>query len=354
MATSEASETCPGCGTATAGGSPCRPNCGIATSPYSPVPSPGERLLPRGGSPTLRQRLVQQELGRQIGHFRLLDLLGVGGFATVFRAEDMRLGRKVAIKLLHVHLAQDSAFVRRFENEARAAARLRHPHIVRIHEVAETDDGRPYLVMELLQGTLLSQLIRRSGPLAPDQAMRIIGQLADAIDYLHRRQTVHRDIKPSNVMVSESGDATLMDFGIARSLEDEARLTQPGQLLGTPVYMAPEQISSGQTVPASDIYSLGILAYEVLAGCPPFTGTPASVIRDQLQTPPPSVERFNPALPDTVSRALQKVLAKDPYARPETAAMFLSDLLDHRSAFMAAGSVGEAEPAARARRSHGL
>ncbi|HTE86423.1 MAG TPA: serine/threonine-protein kinase, partial [Dehalococcoidia bacterium] len=169
----------------------------------------------------------------RIGRFRLLSTIGSGGFATVYLAEDVDLGRQVALKLLHPHLTTDNDFIRRFHEEARAAARLRHRNIVRIFDASETEDGRPFLIMELLEGTLLSQIIQRRAPLSLTETASVITQLASALDYLHEHALIHRDLKPSNVMIDGSGLVTLMDFGVARSVLEQSHLTSTGQLFGT-------------------------------------------------------------------------------------------------------------------------
>ncbi|MGI8553913.1 MAG: serine/threonine-protein kinase [Dehalococcoidia bacterium] len=274
---------------------------------------------------------MQTEIGSQIGRFKLLSLLGTGGFATVYRAEDTQLGREVALKLLHPHLARDEGFVRRFRAEARAAARLRHPHIVTVYEVGETADGRAFLIMALLEGTLLSTIIAGQAPLPLQEASPIVTQLASALDYLHSQRLVHRDLKPANVMVASDGNVTLMDFGIARAVDDQTQLTATGQMVGTPVYMAPEQISNDAVGPRADIYALGVLTYEMLAGKPPFRGSVTSVIADQLNKAPPPISEFSPTLPSQVWKALQICLAKYPSDRPATATIFVSLLLGEHS-----------------------
>ncbi|MGI8554329.1 MAG: serine/threonine-protein kinase [Dehalococcoidia bacterium] len=321
MRTPEASDSCPACGTETPSGNSACTNCGQATVAYS---SAGITAHPSDAA------VPAAETGQRIGRFLLQGMLGRGGFATVYRAEDSQLRRQVAIKLLHSHLTGDTTFVQRFAAEARAAARLRHPHIVTIYEVGSTVEGRPYLVMELLRGTLLSALITEHAPLAFEQAAAIVSQLASALDYLHQEGIIHRDLKPSNVMLDQAGSVTLMDFGVARAVDAEARLTNIGQIVGTPVYMAPEQFGDDPVGPSADIYALGVLTYEIFAGRPPFMGSTAAIMRAHLDAPPPPIVRFNPEAPPFAVQAIEQTLAKDPAARPRTAVDF-SALLQGQS-----------------------
>jgi|GEM_PF-4255118 len=263
--------------------------------------------------------MVMPEPGNQIGRYRLEQALGQGGFATVYRAYDPELGRPVAIKLLHPHLGANRAFVRRFRAEARAMARLRYPHIVPLYDVGETADGRSYLVMAFLEGVTLAQAIARDAPFAEHRGLAILTQLADALDYLHRQGFVHRDVKPTNIMLHADDTITLLDFGIARTLDDQALLTQSGELVGTVAYMAPEQIAGGPVSPATDLYNFGLVAYELFAGRPPFRGSPSEVLDQQRTQPPPPLTAFNPTISPAIAAGITACLAKDPAHRPPSA-----------------------------------
>jgi len=254
--------------------------------------------------------------------------LGAGGFATVYRAEDTELGREVALKVLHPHLALNAVFVRRFRAEARANARLRHPNIVTIFDVGQSDDGRTFLVMQLVEGTPLSQIVHPRAPLSLDRTLTIVSQLASALDYIHRSGLAHRDLKPSNVMITGDDFVTLMDFGIARNLDDESHLTVTGEMIGSPAYMAPEQISGGEAGAPADIYALGILTFELLAGTPPFTGSTSDVMDKQRFQPPPPLPDLAAAGGVAVARAIAHALSKEAAQRPKTAGQFLAELAE--------------------------
>lgn len=260
----------------------------------------------------------------RFGRHELLGVLGSGSFATVYRGHDPLLRRDVAIKALYPHLAADPDSRQRFLAEARALAALRHPHIVAVHDVGEAD-GRPYFVMDLVQGRTLADLLAARGQLSLAEAATLLSGLAQAVDALHAAGLVHRDITAANVMVTHDGRAVLMDFGIAFAAGG-TRLTRGGYGLGTPVSAAPEQIRGENVGPAADIYALGVLAYAMLAGYPPFQGDTAHVLYAHAHLTPPSLVAIRSELPPAVAAAIQAALAKDPAARPASALQFVAPI----------------------------
>lgn len=258
------------------------------------------------------------------GRYELLEILGRGGFATVFRARDPLLRRDVALKTLLPHLADDTSIRHRFQSEAQRIARLRHPNIVTVHDVGEVN-GCPFFTMELIEGQTLATVIA-AGPFADvARAIGILRDLCAAIDCLHEARLVHRDIKPANVMLDASGRVVLMDFGIARSL-DEASSTQTGISIGTPKAMAPEQVQGREVGPSADIYALGVLAYQLLAGRPPFEGDLAHILYAHAHEQPPDLHELRPGLPEHVYDAIAATLVKDPDARPAFGSAFAAAL----------------------------
>ncbi|GAC1637034.1 MAG: Stk1 family PASTA domain-containing Ser/Thr kinase [Herpetosiphon sp.] len=263
--------------------------------------------------------------------YELLGPLGNGGMATVYRGRDQRLGRPVAVKLLHPQYATDTQFLQRFEHEAQAAAGLSaHPNIVDVYDVGQ-DNGVPYIVMELINGRDLATVIEQEGPLAVGRSISIAEQIANGLDYAHQRGFVHRDVKPQNIMVGQNDEIKITDFGIAKSSLSTA-VTQMGMTFGTADYISPEQAQGLRAIPQSDIYSLGVVVYEMLTRHLPFTGdTPMAVALQQIQQPPPPLTQWNPSLPPQLERIVLSALAKDSHDRPASAGAFAQMLREYRS-----------------------
>jgi len=253
--------------------------------------------------------------------------IGEGGMAEVFLGYDDLLHRPVAIKRLRPQYAADATFRMRFEREAQAAASFSHPNIVNIYDVGE-DGGTPYIVMEYIAGETLKTIIEQEGPFHPDDVAILIEQVASALDYAHERGFVHRDIKPQNILVDAEGLAKVVDFGIAKGLSDST-LTEAGTGLGTVHYLSPEQASGLMATPSSDIYSLGVIAYEMLTGRLPFEADSAvGVAMKHLHEPPRHPSDVNPRVPRSAGDVVMRALAKDPTQRFPTAGDF-AHALDH-------------------------
>jgi Serine/threonine protein kinase len=269
------------------------------------------------------------------GRYQIGELLGRGGMADVHVGLDARLGRRVAIKLLKPSLANDPAFRTRFRQEAQAAARMAHPTIVRVfdagEEIARDSTGRelqvPFIVMEHVEGTLLKDLVAE-GPLPAEQAAHIVEGILTALEYSHRAGVVHRDIKPGNVMVTSTGQVKVMDFGIARAISDSsATIAQTSAILGTAQYFSPEQ-ARGEAVDArTDLYSTGVVLYELLTGKPPFSGeTAVATAYQHVSEAPVPPSRLNPAVTPALDAVVLHALAKDRFERFQTAGDFKHDL----------------------------
>jgi serine/threonine protein kinase len=252
--------------------------------------------------------------------------LASGGMAAVFSAEDVMLGRAVAVKVLSERFLADPDAVRRFEREARAAAKAsQHPHVVTIYDVGE-HDGRPFIVMELMSGGSLATLLRNGRP-AREDALRWIGEAAAALDHAHEHGIIHRDVKPGNLLLDDRGRLGVADFGIAR-LAFESSVTQTGQVLGTAAYVSPEQARGEGVSAASDRYSLAVVAYELLTGTKPYSGgTPAAQARQHVEADPTPAAEHAPDLPPAVDGALRRGLAKAPEARWPSATAFAEALV---------------------------
>ena len=271
-----------------------------------------------------KEQAVDKLVNKTLGQFQITRELGRGGMAVVYEAYQPALQRKVALKVLPPSLAQDD-FVRRFQHEAIAAAGLRHPNIVTIYDVS-SEGHYNYIVMEFLEGRPLSEVIRTGGPMPLDRLCKIVEQVAQALDYAHQHGFIHRDIKPSNIMLDQADHATLTDFGIARALTG-THLTQTGTLIGTPEYMSPEQVTGEEIDARTDVYSLGIVAYEMVTGQVPFSGTTASVLYKQANTPPPPLRTHVPGVNPTVENVILRALAKRRDERYATAGQFAQALI---------------------------
>ncbi|MEW6233080.1 MAG: protein kinase [Chloroflexota bacterium] len=256
--------------------------------------------------------------GKKLGRYEIVEEIGHGGMAIVYKAYQPSLHRSVALKVLPDNFARDHDFVARFQREAIIAASLEHPNIVTIHEVGE-EGGVPFIVMKLLRGRTLKQVIQEEGRLNPLRVAKILDQIASALDYAHSQGVVHRDIKPSNIVLDDRGHLTLTDFGIAKALGAE-KITQTGMTLGTAEYLSPEAAEGMAVDGRSDIYSLGVLLFEMLTGRVPFPAdTPYRVVLAHMTEPPPSPRTLVPDLPMEVEEVVLKALAKKPQDRFPTA-----------------------------------
>jgi non-specific serine/threonine protein kinase len=280
-------------------------------------------------------------LGRSIAQYEIIEILGRGGMGVVYKALDTRLRRPVAIKMLPAELARDEASKKRLFAEARAASSLNHPNICTVYEIGEERD-RLFLVMEYLTGHSLATEVAR-GPLEVRRAVQIAIQLAEALEMAHEHRVIHRDLKPSNVQVTEGGTAKILDFGLARIVEEvdprsptrssvDARLTEPGTVAGTAAYMSPEQIRAEPLDARTDIFSFGVVLYEMLTGRPPFSGSSvfevtASILRDE----PPPMRQFSPGVPQALVEIVSRCLAKNCDNRYPDAAQLLTALQGQRS-----------------------
>jgi serine/threonine protein kinase len=264
-------------------------------------------------------------IGKTLGGCHILDVIGVGGMATVYRAHQASMDRAVAVKIMPRHLLNDETYMLRFEREVRIAAQLEHRGIVPVHDYG-VFEGQPYIVMRFMAGGSVDQLLD-DGTIPLDRALRIVEQIAGALDFAHSKGVLHRDLKPSNVLLDDGGDAYLTDFGIARLMGDvSAGITTQG-VVGTPSYMSPEQAQGGALDGRSDLYSLGVMVFEMLTGRRPFESeTPYGVAIKHVNDPPPMPRAYNPDLPAGVEQAILIALHKQPDARYPDAISFAEAL----------------------------
>jgi len=249
------------------------------------------------------------------GRYELVELVGTGGMSSVYKAHDRLLERNVALKVLHPHYGDDEEYVERFRREARAVAQMSHPNIVTVIDRGE-DDGQQYIVFEYVDGENLKQLVERSGPLPARRVVELGIEMGDALAFAHEHGLVHRDVKPQNVLLTPDGEAKVTDFGIARSLDVEQGVTQTGTVLGTSNYLSPEQASGKPVTPATDVYSLGVVLYELLTGEVPFPGENfVAVAMKHINEPPPDLAEKRPDIPLRLVAAVQRALEKDPERR---------------------------------------
>lgn len=255
-------------------------------------------------------------MSREVGRYQILEQIGQGGMATVYKAYDPKIDRTLAIKALREERCADAEYRQRFLREATAAGILSHPNIVTVYDVGEVENT-PYIAMELLQGTPLDQVMKGATPLTLSQVLRIGIELGEALDYAHNNGIVHRDIKPSNIILGNDGNIKITDFGIARlESNDMTHQTQMGEVLGTPQYMSPEQVL-GKTVDGrSDLFSVGVILYQLLSGQKPFKGETLATLLFQIATENPQpIGQFVPALPASLKQIIDKLLKKQPEKR---------------------------------------
>lgn len=263
------------------------------------------------------------------------ERLGAGGMGAVYRARHLEMDRPVAIKVLHQRFVEDEAARSRFLIEARAAVKLRHSNAVSVTDFGQTSEGCVYIVMELLEGRTLREILSREAPIETARAISIMLQTSDAVAAAHDAGIIHRDLKPSNILVTQSADqpaiVKVLDFGIAKFTadEDEETVVHANSVIGTPRYMSPEQYNGFELTPATDVYSLGVILYEMLAGMAPFTGsTPAEIAQKHATNPPHPPREIVAAIPEDVERVVLHALEKQPEDRPATAAEFRQELFD--------------------------
>lgn len=281
--------------------------------------------------------MIQRILARR---YELQELIGGGGMADVYKAQDKLLDRAVAVKILHQQYANDGEFVEKFRQEAMAAAKLAHPNIVNIYDVGE-DEGSQYIVMEYVSGPTLKEVIQQKGCLEPVEAVRIAKEIASALESAHRHNIVHCDIKPHNILMMPDGHVKVTDFGIARAVSSST-MTYSGSVMGSVHYFSPEQAKGTVITTKSDVYALGVVLYEMLTGQLPFNGeTSVSIALKHLQDEPVPIRQLNPSIPPVLEAIVQKAMSKDPADRPSSTELY-ADLNQARSMLSDRGGIQEA------------
>jgi serine/threonine protein kinase len=311
---------------------------------------------PHDGTSLISLRQEDEWIGRTLlDRYDVTELLGKGGMGVVYLARQRMMDRWVAIKMLQAELTQDDVSVKRFQQEAKAASCLNHPHLVTLHDYGITPTGQPFLVMEYLQGRSLLEVIKRIGPLAPHTAVKIFSQVADGLAHAHHQGIVHRDLKPSNILLIDQEDdpefVKVVDFGLAKLMpwsgKESQHLTKTGEVFGSPIYMSPEQCMGRELRPTSDIYSLGITLFEALTGKPPFRGVNSiATASKHMSEAPPRLAEIRPELelPEALEKVVLTSLAKDPSAR-------FQDMGEFRDALQS--SISKEKPTAtKSSRSH--
>jgi serine/threonine-protein kinase len=294
-------------------------NCGTPTGELA-------HACPPDPTDELKERLARTLAGR----YEIRRLLGKGGMAVVFLAQDLVLEREVAIKVLPPHMSHDAKLIPRFQQEAKTAAKLDHPNIIPIYRV-ESEAGLNYFVMKFVNGRPLDQVLD-DGPLPVPQARRVLREAALALGHAHQRKVVHRDVKPANIMLEADGRVVLTDFGISKAAQGSAHLTGTGAIIGTPHYMAPEQAKGLDVDGRADQYALAIVGHQLLTGKVPFDGTAHSILYKQVFEPPPPVLEERPDTPKDLSRALERALSKEPGDRFPTMEDFAAAVSGERAA----------------------